>query len=242
MKERHVTEEVPNEADGFALDPSDPAHPGQAVYTRRTLRAYDPLVVKFSNSWVWRCPARRILAHYRRHVGGAHLDIGPGTGYYLDRVRFPGGGAPGLTLLDPNPEVLRYAGHRLRRYSPLLLAADALKPIALEPASFQSVGLGYVLHCLPGDLASKAVVFDNVVPLVRPGGVVFGSTILHSGVRHGRLARKLIPLYNHKGIFANVHDDLDGLERALAGRFERHTVAVQGSVALFAGWTPGGAP
>jgi hypothetical protein len=73
--------------ESFPLDDSDPAYRGQAVYTARTLRAYDAVVVKASNSLVWRCPARRILAQYDSHVSAAHLDVGPGTGYYLDRCR-----------------------------------------------------------------------------------------------------------------------------------------------------------
>jgi SAM-dependent methyltransferase len=198
------------------------------------LRAYDTLVVRLSNSWVWRCPARRILELYDRHVTASHLDVGPGSGYYLDRCRFPDP-APRLTLLDPNPEVLRFAGDRLARYRPVLHAADVLKPVRLEPASFGSVGLGYVLHCLPGSLETKAVVFDNVIPLVAPGGVVFGSTILAGGVRHTRAGRALMRLYNRKGVFGNAGDDLAGLERELDRRLDRIELEVVGAVALFAG-------
>jgi hypothetical protein len=219
----------------FALERSDPAYAGQAVYTPGMLRAYDAVVVKLSNSFVWRCPARRILEQYSRHLTASHLDVGPGTGYYLDRCRFPDA-SPRITLLDPNPEVLRFAGDRLRRYRPALHAADALKPIRLEPASFRSVALGYVLHCLPGNIGSKAVVFDNLIPLVEPGGVVFGTTILNQGVRHTRLGHTLLRVYNRKGIFSNLDDDLDGLERALDRRFGRFELDVAGGVALFAGW------
>ena len=56
---------------GVPLDPSDPAYRGQAVYTTRTLRAYDAVVVKLSNSLVWRCPARDILAQDDRYVSAA---------------------------------------------------------------------------------------------------------------------------------------------------------------------------
>ena len=214
------------------LDPSDPAYRGQAFYTARTLRAYDALVVKLSNSLVWRCPAHEILAQYERHVSDKHLDVGPGTGYYLDRCRVPGD----VTLLDPNPDVLRYAARRLARYGPQTEAADVLRPIGLEPASFRSVALSYVLHCLPGDIDSKAVAFDNLIPLVEPGGVVFGTTILGRGVEHTRLGRALMRAYNRKGIFSNVDDDREGLERSLADRFHRFEIDVSGSVALFAGW------
>jgi SAM-dependent methyltransferase len=221
--------------DSFALDRSDPAYRGQALYTARTLRAYDAVVVKLSNSLVWRCPARRILEQYDRHVSTAHLDVGPGTGYYLGRCRFPGE-APDITLLDPNADVLRYAAHRLARYRPATKAADVLKPIGLELVSFRSVALSYVLHCLPGDIDSKAVVFDNLGPLLEPGGVIFGTTILNQGVEHTRLGRTLLRTYNRKGIFSNLHDDRDALERALADRFDRYELDVSGGVALFACW------
>ena len=219
----------------FALGNADPAHAGQAVYTKRTLRAYDTIVVRLSNSLVWQCPARRIKTHYERHLATPHLDVGPGTGYYLDHSRFPARD-PSITLLDPNADVLQFAGRRLRRFRPDIVAANALEPIALEPQSFRSVGLGYVLHCMPGDLAAKAVVFDNLTPLVTPGGVIFGTTILNDGVQHTRLSRKLMGVYNKKGIFSNVDDDLDGLRRELDRRFERFELDVVGAVALFAAW------
>ena len=215
-----------------AIERSDPAYRGQAVYTARTLRGYDAVVVKLSNSLVWRCPARTILAQYDRHISDAHLDVGPGTGYYLDRGRARGD----ITLLDPNPDVLRYAAHRLARYAPATKAADVLKPIDLEPGSFRSAALSYVLHCLPGDIDSKAVAFEHLIPLVEPGGVIFGTTILGRGVEHNRLARALMRAYNRKGIFSNLDDDRERLERCLADRFGRFELEVSGSVALFAGW------
>jgi SAM-dependent methyltransferase len=219
----------------FALDRTDPAYAGQAVYTPRTLRAYDAVVVKLSNSLVWRCPAGTILAQYDRHVSSAHLDVGPGSGYYLDRCRFPDE-SPDITLLDANLDVLRYAARRVARYEPRTQAADVLKPIRLDRASFGSVGLSYVLHCLPGDIDAKAVVFDNLAPLLRPGAVIFGTTILGGGVDHPRLARALLRAYNRKGIFSNLQDNRHALEHALADRFSRYELDVAGGVALFAAW------
>ncbi len=65
-----------------------------------------------------------------------------------------------------------------------------------------------------------------------PNGVVFGSTILGRGVRHNVLGRTLL-VYNKKGIFCNHHDDLEGLERALAAVFSDVRVDLKGTVALF---------
>jgi len=240
MTEPNPTDQVEGAIRGeaFTLDPSDPAYAGQAAYTPKVLRAYDLVIVKLSNSWVWRCPAPEIQRFYDRHLTATHLEVGPGTGYYLDHAGFPTS-TPQVTLLDPNAEVLRYAAHRLRRYEPSLHAANALAPLDLAPASFGSAALGYVLHCLPGDIAAKAVVLDHLVPAVRPGGVIFGTTILHDGVDQTRLARRVLRLYNRKGIFANTGDDLAGLRRELADRFPRYELDVVGSVALFAGWVDG---
>jgi hypothetical protein len=63
-------------------------------------------------------------------------------------------------------------------------------------------------------------------------GVVFGSTIPGQGVKHGRLARKALQLYNREGI-TNLEDDLADLERVLANEFSEHHVETRGSFALF---------
>jgi len=112
--------------------------------------------------------------------------------------------------------------------------AGGLEPIALQGGTFDSIALTHVLHCLPGTLAAKSVVFDNLAPLLRPGGWVFGSTILAGGVPHTPASRALMRFLNRRGVFGNRDDDLATLERALATRFADHEVRVVGSVALFA--------
>src|SRR5215471_7704675 len=76
---------------------------GAAVYTPSTLALYDLVVLGFSNSLVWKCSSRLILDFYNEHISGKHLDIGVGTGYFLDRCRFPTS-TPTIALLDLNPE------------------------------------------------------------------------------------------------------------------------------------------
>jgi hypothetical protein len=61
---------------------------GHAVYTKRMLGIYDFLVLGLSNRLIWRCPTQRLVDHYNRHVTANHLDVGVGTGYFLDRCRF----------------------------------------------------------------------------------------------------------------------------------------------------------
>jgi hypothetical protein len=64
-------------------------------------------------------------------------------------------------------------------------------------------------------------------------GVVFGSTILGRGVHHNAVGRALMRPYNRKGIFSNLEDDREGLERALAADLSAVEVEVVGTVALF---------
>jgi SAM-dependent methyltransferase len=214
------------------LDPTHPAYRGQADYTPGFLAVYDPLVLHFANSVVWRCPGREILRLYDENVAGRHLDVGPGTGWFLKRCRFPVT-LPSITLLDANPHVLRTAAQRLAWYGPATHQANLLEPIDLPPASFGSIGLTHVLHCLPGTMADKAVVFDHLRPLLAPGGRLFGTTILRRGVPHTPFSLALLRFLNLRGVFGNAQDDLATLEQALAARFDDYTIRTRGSVAVF---------
>jgi len=207
---------------------------GQAVYTKRLLRVYDPLVLGISSRYVWRCPSARIQSLYRRHVSCSHLDVGVGTGYFLDRCRFPSD-RPRVALMDLNPTALEYAASRISRYRPEIYRQNVLEPIRVEIPKFDSVGINYLLHCLPGPIREKAVALDHLKTLMNPGAVLFGSTILQGGVSRGWAARRLMGLYNRKGIFSNTEDDLDGLWEVLRQRFDQVSVDVIGSVALFSG-------
>jgi len=207
---------------------------GQAVYTDATLRAYDWLVLGVSNRWIWRCPTRRLLRMYDDHVSANHLDVGVGTGYLLDHCRFPVE-QPRIGLLDLNASCLRAAATRIARYQPRQFRANVLAPIELDADPFDSIGLNYVLHCLPGSLPEKGVVFGHLAGLLRPGGVLFGSTLLSGGVRRGWTARRLMHYYNRRRIFSNRDDHLDGLEAALRAHFATHSLEVVGAAALFTG-------
>jgi len=210
---------------------------GQAIYTRRTLAAYDFVVHGVSNRFLWKCPTRRLVQLYNDHVSANHLDVGVGTGLLLDRCRFPSP-SPRIALMDLNAETLLYASQRIARYRPETFRRNVLEPIVLDAPKFDSVGLSYLLHCVPGSIAAKAVAFDHLKALMNPGAVLFGATLLQGGVTRNWGARRLMEIYNRKGVFANREDDLEGLQRALAQRFTDVSVEVVGCAALFAGRTP----
>lgn len=214
---------------------ADEVQAGQRVYTPLMLRVYDVFVLGFSNRFVWRCPSSELLERYESHVGARHLDVGVGTGWFLDHCSWPVE-RPQITLLDLNENSLSAASDRLRRYAPSTVQANALDPVDLGDARFDSIGANFLFHCLPGALEWKAAtVASNLRPYLASGGVLFGSTILGRGVAHNPLARRLMRLYNRKRIFSNVEDDERGLEQGLASALTDVEIEVIGGVALFAG-------
>ncbi|MFO0916984.1 MAG: class I SAM-dependent methyltransferase [Planctomycetaceae bacterium] len=207
---------------------------GQAVYTPGMLSIYDLLVLGISNRFIWKCPTPRLVAHYNRHVSANHLDVGVGTGYFLDHCRFPTSN-PRVALMDLNLNSLQFAAARIARYHPETHRRNILEPIPWGEKLFDSVGINYLLHCLPGTMESKAVVFDHLKALMNPGAVLFGSTLLQGGVRRGFAARRLMNFYNRKGVFSNAADDLATLQQALDRRFRDVSVEVAGCAAVFSG-------
>ncbi len=205
---------------------------GQAVYTKRTLAIYDFVVLGISNRFLWKCPTSRLEEHYNKHVTANHLDVGVGTGYLLDRCRFPSQN-PRIALMDLNASALDFASRRIARYQPETHCRNVLEPISLAGGKFDSIGINYLLHCIPGTIGSKAVAFDHLKALMKPGAVIFGSTLLQGGVPRSWPARGLMDVYNRKGIFSNQHDDLEGLKQALEIRFSEVSVEVSGCAAIF---------
>lgn len=205
---------------------------GRSAYTGFVPSAYDLLVLGLSNRMVWRCPTARILEHYQDHVTANHLEVAVGTGYLLERIQFPIA-TPRLALLDLNVSSANGARRRLARYSPEAYEGDVLQPISGIRGRFDSVGLNYLLHCLPGPFEAKATAFDNLLPLVAEGGIVFGATIIGSGMRRPVAARGLAGLYNRLGIFDNDDDTPEALRAALSSRFEDWHVETVGAAALF---------
>jgi SAM-dependent methyltransferase len=121
----------------------------QAVYTPMVLAVYDWFVLGFSSRFAWRCLRSEMLAFYDQHIGARHLDIGVGTGFFLDHCQWPVA-RPELTLLDVNPHSLRAAARRTERFRPLMVQANVLDPLDLGEARFDSIGMNFLLHCLPG--------------------------------------------------------------------------------------------
>jgi len=207
---------------------------GQAAYTKGNLRLYDFVVLGLTNHLIWNCPTNRLIQQYNKHITANHLDVGVGTGYFLDQCRFPSH-TPRVALSDINRNSLDFAARRIARHSPETYLRNVLEPVSIDAANFDSVGINYLLPSHPGSIAAKSVILDHLKALMNPNAVLFGSTLLQGGVSRSWLARRLMVFYNKKGIFSNQHDDLDGLKQALNQRFHDVSIEIVGCAALFSG-------
>jgi hypothetical protein len=204
----------------------------QSLYTKPLLAVYDWLLLGLHCRFAWRCPSHHMLELYNRHVSVNHLDVGVGTGYFLDQCKFPTAN-PRLALMDLNSNCLEVSGKRLARYKPSVHQMNVLEPINIDTPGFDSIGIMNLLHCLPGNVKSKGVVFNNLKVLLNPNGVVFGSTFLYGGVQRSLLATYSLHLTNRWGLMTNMEDDLEGLKGILVQHFVHSIVQVIGCVGLF---------
>jgi hypothetical protein len=62
---------------------------------------------------------------------------------------------------------------------------------------------------------------------------LYGATILGDSAGHNWLGKRLMALYNRKGIFGNKADSMEALEAMLKRHFTNVNVRRQGKVALF---------
>lgn len=200
------------------------------IYNPVTLRLYDAGVLGLTNRLIWRCPTATMVEHYRSHAGRSHLDVGPGTGYFLERID-----SPSLTLLDLNASCLAAASDRVGHgRSVASLQQSFFDPLPREH-SFDSIGLNFLLHCIPSH--EKWDRLSQLRGHLRPGGTIFGSTLIPDPETATLAARALNSTYNRLGVFGNADDTMDELENALRGYTEVSTRRV-GQVALFSARRP----
>ena len=205
---------------------------GHSVYSKALLAIYDVYVLGFSNSFVWKCKTRKLLELYNRHVSPNHLDVGVGTGFYLDRCTFPTA-TPKITLGDLNMNCLVKAEKRIKRYNPAAVHMNVFDTRTYPNGRFDSIGINYLLHCLPGPFSRKLSILESMRSLLNEGGVLFGSTILGDEAPHNLFGRFLMKAYNRKGIFSNTDDTSAELRSGLMRTFGNAQIEIDGCVALF---------
>jgi hypothetical protein len=186
----------------------------QRYFNPLSLLIYDAVLYGVISKFAWGSSISRLDAHYKKYASSNHLEVGVGTGYLLDRIRFESN-APRLALMDLSASCLEKTRQKVARYAPEVYTQNLLEPIAHSPAPFDSIGINYVMHCVPGSFAEKGIAFRNLTKLLSDHGVLFGTSVLSESVHKNLLARPFMWLMNAMGVFNNRRDNATELKTAL---------------------------
>ncbi|KAL1626847.1 hypothetical protein SLS56_006664 [Neofusicoccum ribis] len=238
--------------------PDDPdTTKGVAAYSPSFLSLlYDRLVLGLYISYAWRCPTKtQLLPFFIANSSPADhptkaspttdsspprrlLDIGVGTGYFLEHA--PLTSLTSLTLIDLNSNCLDAATARVHKAHPHLacstVQADFLAPLPAAVGAdgkFDAISVMLLLHCVPGPPSRKAAALVALKGLLKADGVLFGSTVLGQGVRHNLLGRFLMWWHNRAGIFTNRDDAAKSFVEPLQDAFDDVKWRVVGATLLF---------
>jgi 2-polyprenyl-3-methyl-5-hydroxy-6-metoxy-1,4-benzoquinol methylase len=205
----------------------------QAYFNEFSLFFYDAVLYGVISKFAWGVSIARLDEHYRRYLSDNHLEVGVGTGFLLNRAPFVSP-RPRVGLMDLSQACLDKTRRLVAAYGPICYRQNLLEPIAQPIPPFDSIALNYVMHCVPGSFAEKGIAFAHLAPLLKPGGVLFGSTVLSQGVRKNWLARPFMWLMNALGVFDNRRDNAEELEAALRQHFQIEHFEIVGVTAMFA--------
>jgi len=219
------------------MNSSRTAADGARIYSRLLLRVYDFLIMGVLSPYVWRCSPAHYHQLYRDLMSPNHADIGVGTGYCLNQCKY----VPGklrLGLFDLQKNCLVHSARRLARFAPETYQCNALEPLPVKCNSFDSIGLGGILHCIPGEMVVKGKVFDSIKSLMKPGAKIFGYTILNQGVEKTFVSCLVYGVLYHLKVINGHHDSVRELSTELRKRFVRVETKVIGCVGFFSASQP----
>ncbi|KAI9739228.1 MAG: hypothetical protein M1834_007441 [Cirrosporium novae-zelandiae] len=204
---------------------------GAAIYSRWLLAIYDWWVLGVVNSYAWRCRTTKVLLpFFRENMGKNHLDIGVGTGYFLSHAKIPAD--VHMTLADLNPNALEASKAKMGRPDTECILHDIFEPLPTKQR-FNSVSMFYLLHCMPGPPSRKTAIFDHLKFNLTRDGVVYGATILGTGVKHNLFGKAVLKLGNTVGFFDNRKDSEEAVVESLRRNFHEVESRTVGAILLF---------
>jgi SAM-dependent methyltransferase len=197
-------------------------------------------VLGLVNTYAWKCDtAKHLLPLFRDSLGAKHLDIGVGTGYYLQHAGIPAG--THVALCDLSPTALEAARARIPPGVDVgaVIEADVLQPLPTADR-YDSASMFFLVHCLPGPVRRKAIVFDHIRRNLTADGVLAGATVLgpRKGWVDGWFGAMIRWFVVRDGIMDNEGDDAETLVAALHANFKIVKTEVVGAVLLWKAQQP----
>jgi ubiquinone/menaquinone biosynthesis C-methylase UbiE len=188
-----------------------------------------------SNHLIWKCPTKIITENYKVNMTNNHLEIGVGTGYFLRKCKKINHDTT-VTLMDLNKDTLIYCFKKLYKLTDKIIMhqGDIFTNQYMEN-QYDSIAINYVLHCLPGNGTQKMKIFSYLEKYLKPGGVLFGSTIICDGLQNPS-AKALMKFYNDQGIFSNIEDTISVMKTILFMFFDKFQYQIVNNVFIFSAW------
>ena len=205
------------------------------------LNIYDLLVNKINCKYVWKCDQRYIIDNYEKNIKNNHLEIGPGTGYFLKNIKNIKNIKTtkttqniNLALLDINDDTLKFSAKNLQNSFNNIKCFNTnifeKKPVTILP-KINSVGINYVLHCVPGNLE------DNIQSLINNIGQsninYFGASVVSNKELSTFVAKIELYFLNKFGIFNNKNDNYLNLVKYFEKNNIKYEIKIKGNVVIF---------
>lgn len=194
----------------------------------RFLPIYDIVVNDFNCRYVWKCEKNHIFNLYKQNISKNHLEIGPGTGYFLKNYSFSN-----LSLMDVNEDTLSFSKNQLKPQSKKIqnFHHDIFKQ-KIYVKDIDSVGVNYVLHCVDGKLEDK---LDTLVKnlITDRDVIIFGASVVSENIGKNKIAEAELYFLNQMNIFHNQYDCASNAIRYFERNKTKHKYNVIGNVFLF---------
>ena len=141
-----------------------------------------------------------------------------------------------LTLLDLSKNCLKRSAKRLKPLKAETIQHDLLTQFPKKVQGYRSIGMNFVLHCLPANKQRLNDLLQNIHAALTDQGVFFGATLPPIVFDRAPLANLLMLSLQKTKIFNNQTHSANKLTSLLESTFQTVHVERVGHALVFAAW------
>lgn len=194
----------------------------------KILPFYDKIVNDINCKYIWKCNKENIFKLYKKNIKKNHLEIGPGTGYFLKKYTFSN-----LYLMDINKDILLFSKKELEKNNKnIKIYHHNIFQKKLYLNNIDSIGINYVLHCIDGNLENKIELLHKNLR-TKKDVVIFGATVINIDKYQNSLAKIELDFLNYFGIFHNKEDNFENVIKYFEENKIEFYFEIIGNVFLF---------